>query len=1818
MPRGIDPTVANLSPNLYNAALISGLSTEQSKLLNQLSKQYTKGTELLRLGKAAGRKEFLDLDPTVQNNIRLFFPDKEIFEEEKGLLQQALSVIGGTAKAILSVPASPFLIALDLLDKHEKVTKTPVSAGRAKQEALKAEKLGLPVTERADFTKGILKDTYNGKNNWKWDKVDAYEQRYGVALTTLARGIAEGRTPGEAIELYGDPNDPEIMAAFVLMWDKPEKFNQIKDALKVDAQISPGRDVAGGIISSTQSFVDGNFWVNKTLKFLGINPNTDEGKKQMLKIAGVKNVQQAETKLKEMVSGPIDAVYTIGIDPFTYYGLGLPAVAKMATKGIGGIRVGVGEAFKMAAFKTKGQRLAEQFKFVSERQGQEQGYAWLFDEPEIKQLWDNQLGPRLREFSEAKGAVAKASVLESIRFDFPEWYNDSVIKALTSGPVKAFDAASAKKYFTEIDDAFLILNGRVNGISFRRNGIPYARKTRTMTSAMHRIAYSIFNPSSELDTTTQAILDKGDAEAKRFMTILTKVADEENKLLNPEIDNIFEIQKDISSARRMAYKLGTMFTRVPGVIKFGDDAIDTANEIRNTANLVMPKNIANAVTLLLLDEPLDIQLTAVRNMHYAYMKRLDVPEDEIQKILQKTFNEQAALSAVPDLPIATNVASMMHPMAVLYNNGQPQLTGSSGIQPAQLSKAIKQLPFELIYQLSAKSRLDDLSPATPAKSLVRLFGGFTRSNALRVYNNNWAAYTLAPRLGIRTNVDEGFFYYLTKPIEDIVNLVASKFQKDIKGMQAATGSSAAIGPWKGSLYWFANKMNVTVGGRPLDPRQILTPGERGELLENLRVAMSKPVSEGGLGYDIPLSELQPVLIKETILSRIEDVLKVNGEEWENWKRLFRNNSNFTESIANSMGARDLAIGKIDRDFFESLFTVDQLTLFIKELGLERSSLYTPKEVKKLSELQLGVAMWDNFVIRFGFNQIKIGPATDDWLSPVNAFYDNNGLRTDADFASARTQVMEQMGVTYNGVTGAYDTLSKGVGEKSPLKYALANFADTPYYRQKGLTDPEIARIYAERMLTDMRFAFHGSAEGFNQELYDLMLKKHAEIIKAAPRTGMAAVTAYSRAANNLTWKEFDEATVGRRPTSGYINTRLVSDGKNKEVDLDALKEDLSSFDKMFERFPDTVLEMMDRQVTGFFRLPAMRVAINKAFSDLKPFEKLLSDRHYKAILDANPALEPGEARNWANEIADKTVSNIAVNMASDAVLEFVDNPNIRSNIALSIKHLGRFARATEDFQRRVYRLYANEGPRAISRMRLLHYGLENMGSVYEDENGDEYLTIPSDIVINMALKKTFDAVGLDYKVGEFNDFTFKFRLSNPSFAPDAGVPAFAGPVSGIFITGTKWFLRDLPVVSAILPDKWEDAIYPWTNKIADYLDMYAMGHIGRNTDIGEAVRLAFPMLATTLWDGLASPDVNRIKANYVTQAIAYTEAFGNGIPDFASNKEKVAWLNTIKTAAGNVAAAQSMMGMLSPAYPSLKDAKGLPEFIKDNGISTWSSAFWDIYKGVIASEPDVANPFELAVAMYIGKNPGKSIYTIPKTSKPYKVLIAKTDELKQWSVDNKRFVKDYQESGIAYVFAPMSGEYNPDMYNWLESQGLVEQVEFKDYLQKVQIAVDKEKYYAIDEALAKKLAKEPDYVERRALITAANQEQRALLTSNPELEDALDDGISGKQLKTMFQDIKAAVNDKEAPMSEATRISMRFAAEQVQAFIDYSENPVYKSKYTFSDDRAKMKQEIKDLLSQLVFDPSVKEASKLIFIPLLNKYSRDVLGASVEKGYYGR
>ena len=83
MPEIIDPAVAAMSPNLYEAAKKSGLTNVSASQLNQMARQYEKGKALVLLGDTKGRQEFLSLDPILQENIRFFF-----FLTEKCLIKK--------------------------------------------------------------------------------------------------------------------------------------------------------------------------------------------------------------------------------------------------------------------------------------------------------------------------------------------------------------------------------------------------------------------------------------------------------------------------------------------------------------------------------------------------------------------------------------------------------------------------------------------------------------------------------------------------------------------------------------------------------------------------------------------------------------------------------------------------------------------------------------------------------------------------------------------------------------------------------------------------------------------------------------------------------------------------------------------------------------------------------------------------------------------------------------------------------------------------------------------------------------------------------------------------------------------------------------------------------------------------------------------------------------------------------------------------------------------------------------------------------------------------------------------------------------------------------------------------------------------------------------------------------------------------------------------------------------------------------------------------------------------------------------------------
>ena len=173
------------------------------------------------------------------------------------------------------------------------------------------------------------------------------------------------------------------------------------------------------------------------------------------------------------------------------------------------------------------------------------------------------------------------------------------------------------------------------------------------------------------------------------------------------------------------------------------------------------------------------------------------------------------------------------------------------------------------------------------------------------------------------------------------------------------------------------------------------------------------------------------------------------------------------------------------------------------------------------------------------------------------------------------------------------------GGERALKKFLSYFGDTVTYRQQGLPDEEIARIYAEGMLIDMRNTFHGTADfaRFNEGLYDAVLKQfnalkvRGEVRGQLEGKGLKATFAndrrdlWEKAAASIDIDKFDDLTKNFK-VDGFINTRIEFQG-------------FTDFENVYRRYGNKAMELMDRQLTSILRQPLVQmtyVKYRKAYS----------------------------------------------------------------------------------------------------------------------------------------------------------------------------------------------------------------------------------------------------------------------------------------------------------------------------------------------------------------------------------------------------------------------------------------------------------------------------------------------------------------------------------------------------------------------------------------------------------------------------------------------
>jgi len=1712
MAQTVNYIVAKTSPNLYAAAKQANLSQTQVNQIEQFSWTVDKNKQLLRKPVDTARKEFFGLDEEVQKMLRFLYPDAEYAKEAPDAGDKILGLVKGAAK----LAASPLIGIYKAAGTYGRAINTPYLMAR---QASQGEEF---------FSKEVFTDAWDGKKVFDEGALANAVRDFGKDNVEIAKGLLMGKKPGEIIESQGAVTQ-EFLNSFSKAFNDDASFKQAMDAVKY-AQVSPGRDLARIL--------------NKPVK-------------------GKADYISGTTK---NVSGFVDFMYQIAIDPLTWLTGGAAKIPGLAAK------INMGDQMV---------RNVQQFGTLGVRKSFEES-------PALRNHWDKEIGPLVKRLAESKDAAEESKVMREIGTRFAGHENTEWLQLLKRN--KIYNAEQAVKYFGDNTDAAInLLAGRVEGTQYFRNGVATARNQRRLDFGMGKFIDGIFNPAMS----KQDVLKQGE----NAWTKLTKLGDEGTNYVSPEVEDLQKFVKKMTFAER----IGQKFARNPQgrAINIGEDAIKTADNFRDTARQILPRDLADFITVKFVNADADEQVAVVRSLYYAVMQRYGLDghpkgKEFIDAELASHFGSKEGLAITEKLDVPKHLVDEVSPTGITLADEGATYDSAGIIHPFQEAKSISNLNYVQLAQLAYE--------VNHKKNLIMAVGkGASQSKFASDLVNAWTILTLFPRLGVRSAIDEGFVYLLTAPARDIMNAILPRYTA--KGRDAGKIASMVTGSNTGE--GFRASLKNAMGLTPTSKKIAL----RDRLLLKKNIARRNDIS------DERVSQAELIADTTDLAVRMYGINRLSDEELDFVKDALIHNQHVLNGAAGSMAARAQLSGGYTQEIAEQLVDLNNYERMLKEADVAsgiKGALVDTRDLARSKEFggrAVSAVHFENWTRRFYGNRRVVKGFDDETgverfyrFNPVEAFFENNGLRTADDFAKAKQMLLKNVGVEANGkilrqlgddaknVSTRYTYV---VNDSEALKDFLKMSARTTQLRQKGFTDMDIAADQIDRILLDMYQTFHGKADKFNDALYIRVKSAYSGYGADEIAKGVEIKNKWNLAAQAVEFDEFAKLTDGFAPVGRMYTT----------LDIDGLVDVESAFAKL----GNNMMEIMDRQVTGLLRQPAVMTTylrIRKNYSKLQEQEaRSLVNTQVNNLKQQgiNPntvkyRLSTGEPVTWKDDIirdvkdlTAKKYSEIAIQQAADTVLKFADNPNIRTNFALSVRNVGRFYRATEDFWRRVYRL-KDASPRVLYRMRLMHTGIEANGEVYEDAKGDPYIIMPMDDAIFKAVENVTRAVtgNSAFQQPLFNDITLKLKLANPSFSPDAGMPTLSGPIAALGVLGMKNILGATGTTG---------------KKAAEELDNYALGSIGEGMDL---VRALVPASLQRLYAILPVNEKNRQEATAAMQAIAFNAAQGN-IPKATDTAEqKYEYLKNIRLSAHNLMVMRSVLGLVSPITPTVQESKGVPDYLKAVGITGLRPEFYDLVNAITKKYGgDIQDPYDLAVATFVGKNPGKIIYTVSRDEKQTNVVIQKTKEMKNWFIQNKGLVEKYGEA--AFVFAPQTGEFDAASYAWLEGADFIKNKDLEKYYLDVMLSQDKQAYFGIAKEENEALSQTVSPSARRAIIDNATAQRQAMKAANPFLESAITGGGNEIASETiMFQSIEQMLSDSTVSIQPATRSKMLVIASQIRDFINISLDPKIREARNFADIKRQRKSDIEALIAQFIEgDLVIKEANRAVFQTILDYYSRD-------------
>jgi hypothetical protein len=1679
----VNYVVAKTSPNLYAAAQQGDLNPQQTTQLEQFSWTIQKNKTLMTLPVEDARKEFFKLETEAQDKIKFLYPDATYAKEADTTSDYAVAALKSTAK----IAASPLIGLFKGLTAWTRVLNTPYLMAR---QAAQGEGL---------FNQQTFTDAWDGRRVYDNGALDETVKYFGQERVNVAKGLIAGLKPGEIVASNGEVTQ-KMLDALQEAYNEPEKFKQVMDGVKY-AQVSPGRDI---------------------LRMFDTKPTKS-------------NLQQDYIDgTTKNLSGAIDFIYQLAIDPLTYLTFGGSSLLKRGDK--------------LAAIVQKHGTAGVRQIFATE--------------PDVVKLWDG-LGSEIKRLKDAPDTTARSGVIRDIKTNFPAYNNDEAIRLLERNDIT--DAKSALGYFEQVENVPLFLSGRVDGVQYFRNGVATARSQRRLGEGMARWLDKELNYTGR--TAKEITADGEDA----FKTLSTLGKDGE--LFAENIDDIKKFYAGMSRKEKLAQR----FARSPqgGVILLGEDAYKTADNFRAVARQVLPRDLADFMTQKFITSEANDQVVIMRNLYVGVMQRYGLdghPDGKklMDEILKSKFGDKEGLSIVSQLEVNPAFADELGKVGLKTEDDILKYESSGIIHPFQEAGAIGSLNYIEIAQMAGRIK--------SKKNLIGAMGGATQLKIADDFVNAWSVLTLFPRLGIRSAIDEGFMFLLTAPGREVFDLALRRGHRLGKMATAYTGSKTAE-PLRQSLKkWVGGTRTsemIPLADRASKRAQIAKQqGISEDMVRNIDVAFGT-AEDASMPFRKGADDLEADLIVEGLA----------------------HSAHLLNSATRSMAGAASITGKFDREIVEELIDPNNYDMMLKELdaisgrGGKVISTTDLADAKIFGGRGITAVHFENWIKRFYGNAKSLdGDDGKRLFDPATNFLANNGLKSPSDFRKAKEEALAAIGIRRNtelveeigedGVKLLKPSSAYVITDLKAVKEFIQMSSRSSELTQRGVSQVDIVVDQVDRILLDLYSTFHGSATKFNDKLFDAVKSRHTQLVDEETKSLTIIDDKWHKSTKAITFEDFEKATQGFQP-KGKMFTSLRIEG---------LTDDAES---VLSKYGNRAFELMDRQVTAAFRQPAVMlgyVRVRKNLMVLQQEETRLAVKRAIADLGDNASKWAiKEATENATELVVRRYVQIATQQAADTVLKFADNPSIRSNFALAQRNVSRFYRATEDFHRRIYRM--RDVPlRVAYRIRLMHLGLDSSGFIHNDAKGDPYVMMPMDNVIFKTVDSTVRTLTGNgaFQQPIFNDFTLKLKLANPSFSPDAGLPTLSGPISALGVITMKALLGKTG---------------PTGEKFGEELDNYALGNIGEGMDV---VRAIVPASLQKAWTILNKDEKNRQEATAAMAAIAYNASQGRGIDPNATEAEKYEYLKQIRISAHNIIAMRSILGFLSPVAPSMQESIGLPDYLKDVGITGLRPEFYDLVNGVMKTyNGDVQDPYEMALATFVGKNPGKLVYTVARDEKQTNTVIQKTKELKNWAIENKNMIKTYGEA--AFILAPYVGEFDAATYAWLEAAEFIKDKDVEKYYADVLVSGDKQAYYDIGRKERESLDTIFSISERRSIIERSTNQRAALKASNPLLEAALTAG--GNEVASeerMLVSMEEMLTNTNINIPKETRTKMLSITTQVREFINLSLDPTVRQASNFSDIKRQRKQQIEALIQDLsIGDLMLKEANRAIFRAILNYYSRD-------------